>query len=328
MQITRRTAIGGLAATATIQPAFAAPAKITFAFPAPATLPAFIPFQLAMKRGYFTANKLDVTFRVAHGGADVAEQVGVGNVGIGDGNVATVMVVRANGVPVRNVALIGSHCLFTLVTRKAAQIKSLTDLRGKKLGVIGYQDSSYYMLLAVIAAEHIKRSELTIESVGPAGVTQLMIAKSLDGIMAVPEWAVAIENAGVPLDYWQIEKIFPASAELAQSIVASDDLIKRHPETVRGFVNAVLHAVHDCIDDPASAAKDYVSFMPEHKGQEALVETILRRYVTQVYQTTPSSALGRFDPARLKALQEFFLANKLISSAVPIKELYTNEFAG
>jgi NitT/TauT family transport system substrate-binding protein len=328
MQINRRTAIGGLAASAAVRPAFAAPAKVTYVFPAPATLPAFIPWQLAMKRGYYATNKLDITFRVTHGGADVAKQVGVGNVDIGGSNVATVIVVRPNGVPVRNVALLGSHPLFTLVTSKAVQVKSLTDLRGKKLGVIDYQDSSYYMLLAVLAAEGINRSELTIEAVGPAGVTQLMIAKSLDGIMAVPEWAVAIEDAGLPLDYWSIEKIFPASAELAQSIVTSDDFIKRKPEIVRGFVDAVLHAVHDCMSDPASAAKDYVSFMPEHKGQQAVIERILRRYVTQVYQTTPSSALGKFDPARLKVLQEFYLKHNLISSAVPVKDLYTNEFVG
>jgi NitT/TauT family transport system substrate-binding protein len=328
MKITRRSAIGGLTVAAAIRPAFAAPAKVTYLFPAPATLPAFIPWQLAMKRGYYAANKLDVTFRVAHGGAGVATQVGVGNVDIGGGNVATVIVVRPNGVPVRAVALIGSHSLFTLVTRKAVHVKSLADLRGKKLGVSAYGSSSYYMLLAMLAAEGVKRSDMKIEAVGPAGVTQLMIAKSFDGIMAVPEWAVAIENAGVPLDYWPIENFFPASAELAQSIVTSDEFIKRRPEVVRGFVHAVLQAVQDCMSDPASAAKDYVSFIPEHKGQQTLIETILRRYVTQVYQTTPASALGKFDAARLKVLQDFYLKNKLISSTVPVKDLYTNEFVG
>lgn len=327
MQITRRIAIGALAAAA-IRPAFAAPAKLTYLFPAPATLPAFIPWQLAMKRGYYAANELDVSFQVGRGGADVAKQVGVGNVEIGGGGVATVIAVRPNGVPVRNVALIGSHSLFTLVTRKAVGVKSLGELRGKKLGVIGYQDSSYYLLLAVLAAEGIKRSELTIESVGPAGVTQLMIAKSLDGIMAVPEWSIAIEDAGVPLDYWPIEKVFPASAELAQTIVTSDDFIKRRPQIVRGFVHAVLRAVRDCISDPASAAKDYVSFMSEHKGQQALIERILRRYVTQVYQTTPPSALGKFNPALLNVLQDFYLKHNLISSTTPVQDLYTNEFVG
>jgi len=59
-----------------------------------------------------------------------------------------------------------------------------------------------------------------------------------------------------------------------------------------------------------------------------LIEKILRRYVTQVYQTTPPDALGKFDPSLLKVFQEFYLKNKIISSTVPVEDLYTNEFVG
>jgi NitT/TauT family transport system substrate-binding protein len=233
------------------------------------------------------------------------------------------MIVRPNGLPVRAVAQLGSHPLFKLVTRQASNVKALTDLRGKKLGVIGYQDTGYYALLAVLASSGIKRAELKIEAVGPAGVTQLMIAKSLDGIMATPEWAIAIEDAGVPLDYFSIERIFPA---MAQAILASDTIIGQRPAAVGGFVKAVMHALRDCIADPASAARDFVTALPQQAGKTALMERILRRYVTQVYATDPPSALGTFDPARLRTVQKFYLENKIIQKAVPVDELYTNAF--
>lgn len=325
MKITRRTAIGGLLATATIGPAFAAGDKTTYLFPAPSILPAFIPFQLAMKRGYYTANKLDISFHVGHGGADVAKQVGVGNADLGGGVGETSMIVRPNGLPVRAVAQLGSHSLFQIAVRTAANVHKISDLRGKKIGVIGYQDTGYYALLAVLAANGLKRSDLQIQSVGPAGVTQLMIAKSLDGIMAVPEWSDKIESAGIALNYFKVDNYFPA---MAQAILTSDSFIKKRPEVVRGFVHAVLHALRDCISDPASAAKDYVAFVPQHKGKEVQIERILRRYVNDVYRTNPPSALGKFDPKQLKTIQDFYLKNKIISSAVPIKDLYTNEFVG
>ncbi|MGA7975174.1 MAG: ABC transporter substrate-binding protein [Pseudolabrys sp.] len=325
MKITRRTALGGLMAAAVVRPAFAAPEKVTYLFPAPSFLPAFMPFQIAMKRGYYEANKLDVTFHVAHGGADVAKQVGVGNADIGGGMGETSMIVRPNGLPVRAVALLGSHPIFTLVTRKDANIKSLKDLRGKKLGVIGYQDTSYYTLLAVLAANGLKRSDLQVQAVGPAGITQLMIAKNLDGVMATPEWSLAIEGAGVALDHWPVEKYFPA---MAQAILTSDGFIKKRPEAVRGVVHAVLRAIRDCMEDPKAAVRDYVAQVPQHKGKEAVMERILQSYVTQVYQTKPASALGKFDPARLKTVEDFYVKSKIIASAVPIKDLYTNEFVG
>jgi NitT/TauT family transport system substrate-binding protein len=323
MLISRRTAIGGLMATAAMRPAFAAPEAMTYLFPAPSFLPAFMPFQIALKRGYFAANNVAVTFETGHGGADVAQQVGAGNANLGGGLGETSMIVRPNGLPVRAVAQLGSHPLFQLVTRKESNVQSLSDLRGKKLGVIGYQDTGYYALLAVLAASGLKRADLEIQAVGPAGVTQLMIARSLDGIMATPEWADTIETAGVSLDYFSVEKIFPA---MAQAILTSDKLIKEHPEVVGGFVKSVIQALRDCMADPAAAARDFVAAVPQQTGKEADMERILRRYVTQIYATTPASALGTFDPARLKTVQKFYLDNNIIQTAAPIEDLYTNEF--
>jgi NitT/TauT family transport system substrate-binding protein len=69
-----------------------------------------------------------------------------------------------------------------------------------------------------------------------------------------------------------------------------------------------------------------VTIVPQHAGKEAEIERILRRYVTDVYHTEPPSALGRFDPERLRIVQKFYLDNNIIQSAVPIEDLYTNEF--
>ncbi|MFA6265578.1 MAG: ABC transporter substrate-binding protein [Pseudolabrys sp.] len=322
MKITRRTAVGGLLAAAVVRPAFAAE-KVTYLFPAPGFLPAFLPFQLALKRGYFAKNNVEVTFQTGRGGADVAQQVGAGNADIGGGLGETSMIVRPNGLPVRAVAQLGSHPLFTLVARKESGVKDFADLKGKKLGVIGYQDTGYYALLAVLAAKGIKRDDLQIQAVGPAGVTQLMIAKSLDGIMATPEWAVDIENAGIALDYFPIEGIFPA---MAQAILTSDKMIKERPAAVSGFVKSVMQAVRDSMADQAAAVKDYVAAVPQHAGKEKIIAEILARYVKNVYATNPASALGTFDPKRLKTVQDFYVTNKIIQSAVPVEDLYTNQF--
>lgn len=323
MRITRRAAVGGLMATAAFRPAFAATEKVTYLFPAPAFLPAFMPFHVANKRGYYTKNNVEVAFQTGRGGADVAKQVGAGNADLGGGLGETSMIVRPNGLPVRAVAQLGSHPLFQLVTRKESNIKSFKDLRGKKLGVIGYQDTGYYALLAVLASADLKRSDLEVQAVGPAGVTQLMIAKSLDGIMATPEWAFAIEGAGITLDYHPVEKTFPA---MAQAILTSDKLVKERPAAVGGFVKAVMQALRDCMKDPASAAADFVAEVPQHKGKEKVMEQILRRYVDQIYTTEPASALGKFDAKRLKTVQDFYLKNGIIQSAVPVEDLYTNQF--
>lgn len=325
MQMTRRTAVGVLIAAANVRPAFASPERVRYLFPAPSSLPAFIPFHVARKRGYFNMNSIELEIRTVSGAVEVAKQVAVGNADVGGALGETTMIVRPNGLAVRGVALLGQHPLFQIVTRKAANIKTLTDLRGKKLGVIGYQDTGYYALLAVLAANGLNRSDVQILSVGPAGTTQLMIEQSLDGVVAIIEWADAIESAGIALDYFKIDRIFPA---MAQAIVASDKIIKERPLAVAGVVKSILHGLRDCISDPASCATDFIAAVPQHEGKEVEIERILRRYVSDVYQTEPSSALGRFDPARIEKVQSFYFKNKIISAETQVEDLYTNDFVG
>jgi NitT/TauT family transport system substrate-binding protein len=329
MSITRRAFSRGLAggliaAPALVSRAFAAE-PVTYLFPAPAVLPAFVPHHLAQQRGYFAAAGLNVTFQTGRGGADTAKQVAVGNADLGGGVGETTMIVRPNGLRVRGVALLGGRPIFQVAARRSANIKTLADLRGKKVGVIAYQDTGYYALLGVLAASGLKKSDLEIQAVGPAGVTQLMIAGSLDALMSVPDWSDAIESAGVALDYFPIDDVFPA---MAQAVLASDDTIKNKPDAVRGVVQAILRAVRDCIADPAAAARDFVAAVPQQAGKEAEVERIVRRYASETYLTNPPAKLGYFDPARLGKVEKFYLDNDIIHSAVPVEELYSNDFIG
>ena len=322
MNFSRRGILAGLLAAPTLRSAFAAE-NVTYLFPAPIFLPAFIPHHLAQKRGYFAAEGLNVRFEVGRGGADVAKQVAVGNADVGGGVGETSMIVRPNGLKVRGAALLGQHPIFQIAARKAANIKSIADLKGRKVGVIGYEDTGYYALLGVLAASGLKKADLQIEAVGNAGMTQLMIAGSLDAIMATPDWADAIETAGVPLNFFPIDTIFPA---MAQAILASDGIIQKKPKVVGGVVRAILHGLRDCLDDPAAAARDFVAAVPQQAGKEAQILRILKRYDVDCYRTEPPSDLGKFDPNRLRAVQKFYLDNHIIREAVPVADLYTNQF--
>lgn len=324
MNITRRTALVGALAMPAIRVASAAE-PLTYLYPAPSFLPAFVPHRLAESRGYFAAAGLAVTTQTGRGGADVAKQVGVGNMDLGGGMGETSMIVRANGVPVKGVALLGGKSLYQIAVRQSLGLKSIADLRGKKVGVIGYQDTGYFDLLGTLSVLGIHKADLQIQAVGPAGMTQLMIAGSLDAIASVPEWGVMIEDAGTKLDYFPIDGIIPS---MAQAVVASDSIIAKRPKAIKAFVGALLRSVRECAKDPAAAAKDFAAITPQQAGKEAQIERILRRYAANVWAVAKPADLGRFDPQRLAKMQKIYLANELIEKAVPIPELYTNEFVG
>lgn len=297
--------------------------EVTYLFPAPDFLPAFAPFQLAKAKGYFTDAGLDVTFRVGKGGADAATQVAVGNADLGGGIGDTPIIVRANGLDIRGVALLGGRGLTQIVWRKDSGITGPKDLKGKSVGVMSFQDTTYYNLLGVLAAEGIDKGDVDIQAVGPGGIIQLSIAGKLDAFSGVPEWTAAVRGAGVDLGEATVDSIFPA---MAQAIFASDKTVKERPEVIMGFVGAVLHAIRDINADPAQAAKDYVAAVPQHAGKEAQIEGILRAYSEKVYPEGEGQPLGAFDPDRMAAVQKFYVDAGIVSNAVPVEDLYTNAF--
>jgi len=321
----KRTILKTIAAAAVALSATAAMAteKVTYLFPAPDFLPAFAPFQIAKGKGYFTDAGLDVTFQVGKGGADVATQVAVGNADLGGGIGDTPIIVRANGLDIRGVALLGGRGLTQLAWRKDSGITGPADFKGKSIGVLAFQDTTYYNLLGALASVGLTKNDVDIQAVGPGGIIQLTIAGKLDGFSGVPEWIAAIQGAGVALEQQPVDSIFPA---MAQAIIASDKTIKERPEVVRGVVQGVLKAIKDIETDPAQAAKDYVSFVPQHSGKEAEIESIMRAYAALVYPAAENQPLGSFDPARIAAVQKFYVDAGLVSTAVPVEELYTNDF--
>lgn len=297
--------------------------SLTYLFPAPDFLPAFAPFQLAKSKGYFEAAGLDVTFAVGKGGADVAAQVAVGNADMGGGIGDTSIIVRANGLEIRGVALLGGRGLTQLYWRTDSGITGPQDFAGKSIGVLAFQDTTYYNLLGVLASQGMDKGDVDAQGVGPGGMIQLMISGDLQAISGVPEWADAIRGAGIELGEQSVDTLFPA---MAQAIIASDKMIAERPEVVRGFVGAIIKAIEDIMADPTQAAADYVAAMPRYEGQEASIERIMRDYVEKVYVPAEGQPLGAFDPERIKAVQDFYLANEIVRVAVPVEELYTNDF--
>ena len=300
----------------------AAQEKVTYLFPAPDFLSAFAAFKLAMAKGYYEDEGLDVTFQVGKGGADVAKQVGVGNADLGGGIGDTAIIVRANGLPIRGVALLGKKALTQIYWRNDAGVSSLADLKGKSIGVLSFQDTTYYNLLAALASVGLTKADVDIQPVGPGGIIKLMISGDISAMSGTVDWAAAIRGAGVDMTMLPINDVFPA---MAQAIIASDKIIAERPEVVQGFVNATIKAYLELISDPATAAVEYVAAVPQHEGKEKIMEGIFKGYIDLVYGSD-ASTFGQFDETRLKAVQDFYIKHEIVRTAVPIEETFTNQF--
>jgi NitT/TauT family transport system substrate-binding protein len=295
---------------------------VTYLLPAPASLPAFGPWMLAKQRGYFTDEGLNVTFQVARGGVDVAKQVGAGNAVIGGAIGDTPILVRANGVPVKSVAVLGGGALMQLVLN-TDKVKSVADLKGKTITTLAYQDTTFFALLGMLATQGLTKNDVNAQAVGPVNIWKLFAAGQADAMASVPDWTYFAQAAN-PTMHTQVIPSDSLFKSMAQAIVASDDTIAHNPALIGKLVRATLKGMKSIMDDPAAAAVDYVKFAPEHEGEQAAMTEIFKGFNKYVY--AGQKKLGEMDAERLATLQDFYLKQGIIEQKTPVAELYTNQF--
>lgn len=294
--------------------------SVTYLLPAPPALPAFAPWMIAQQRGYYAAEGLDVKFITAKGGADVAKQVGAGNAPLGGGVGDTPIIVRANGIPVKAVAVLGGSSFMHLAIDKDAGIQNIPQLKGKTIGAMSYSDTTYFALLGMLKANGLNKSDVDIQASGPA-VWKLFANKSIPALASIPEWSVDAELAGVQVDIIPADTYFKS---MAQAILASDKVIEEDPELVRRFVKATVKGLQDIMQDPGAAAQDYIKAVPAYQGKEDYVNRVFQLYNKLVYagQAQP----GKIDADRLASLQDFYVSEGIVQTKVPLAELYSNDF--
>jgi NitT/TauT family transport system substrate-binding protein len=320
----KAAAVAAAAVLATVPGASFAQEKVSYLFPAPDFLPAFTPFQVAREKGYYEEAGLEVTWAVGKGGADVAKQVAVGNVDLGGGIGDTPLIVRPNGLDVKAVAVLGGKALTQIVIRKDSGATDIAGLKGKDLGVLSFQDTTYYNLLAALASVDLNKSDANIQAVGPAGMIKLMISGDLDAISGTPDWTAAIEGAGVELTVIPINDLFPA---MAQAILASDKIIEERPEVVRGFVQATLKGMRDVMTDPKGSSKLLSETMPQFEGKAAMLEDIMKRYTELVYATEDMTKLGMIDAERVADVAAFYKDVEIVTDVLATEDYFDNAFA-
>ncbi len=295
--------------------------EITYLLPAPSTLPAFGPWMIAQAKGYYAAEGLDVKFVTGRGGVDVAKQVGAGNAVIGGAIGDTPIIARAQGIPIKAVAVLGAGSLMQLVTHKDEKIESPRELKGKTVTVISYTDTTYYALLGMLSKVGLTKNDVTIQAAGPAGVWQQFASKKAAGMAAVPDWTVSAMDAGAQVDILPADVYFKS---MAQAILASDETIQKNPQLIQKLVRATLKGMKDIMTDPKAATAAYVAHVPAHKGKEASIQRVFELYKQYVYagQKVP----GQMDEARLGELQKFYVGHGVVPKEVPLKDLFTNQF--
>lgn len=183
-----------------------------------------------------------------------------GGVVIGTAAETPVAFATLNGLPVRVIGTLNRHEPFDVVA--TTEIKSLKDLKGKKIGYSQGTNAHYYLSKALAAAD-LKLSDVTAVSLNPADFVSSLVNGALDAfIWTEPHISQAIKQGNGRFHAINT----PGLYRTYSNIITLQSTIDQKPELLVKALKALIAGDKALKADPESAIRivsDRIKLDPE-----------------------------------------------------------------
>ncbi|HWQ15329.1 MAG TPA: ABC transporter substrate-binding protein [Roseiflexaceae bacterium] len=287
----------------------------------------FAHFYVADRKGYYAAEGLKVTFDYNFE-TDVVQRTAQGTVHFGAASGDSVLLARAQGLPVVTVATTSQRFPVVFYSKQAAGITRPEDMRGKSVGIPGRFGASYIGLQALLYASKIPEADLNVQEIGFAQVAALAEDKVQVASGYGNNEPVQLAQQGIPVNVIRVADYFPLASD---GIIVSEKLIAEQPEVVRGFVRATLRGMQDTIANPDEAFQISLEYIPELKQADEATRQLQRTVLQETLpywqsEQTAEQGLGFTDEASWRATHTFLRDSGLLKQDVDISQAFTNHF--
>jgi NitT/TauT family transport system substrate-binding protein len=202
---------------------------------------------VAADRGLFKKYGLDVTFEKVKSGTEAIAFLSQGTVDVGGIAIVTSLWNSWNrGLDIRIIAPGGLEPMKgsstnLLVSKKAqeAGVKTIADLKGKKVGAAGGPGSgSEYLIAKALEQAHLTIRDINLLNVSNPDVPAALAAGTIDAGLAGPPYSTQALNSGNAAVL--ATDLTPGLMTVA--FVGSGKFIKERPEVAQRFVLALMEA--------------------------------------------------------------------------------------
>ena len=283
----------------------------------------FAPLYVAMQRGYFRAEGLDVSLDYSMETDNVA-LVGAGQIAFAVVSGEQVLLGRAAGLPVVYVMNWYRKFPVGIVSLADAKIQSMADLKGKRIGIPGLYGASYIGVRALLEAAGLKENDVTLDSIGYNQVAALTSGQVQAAVVYVANEPVQLKSEGYQVNILRSADVI---ALVSNGLITNEKTLKENPELVRKMVRATLHGIADTISDPQAAyeiSKTYVEALA--KADETVQKQVLAASIDLWSVPTDTSPAGYSNPIAWDNMQTVLLRMGLLKAPLELKQVFSNDF--
>ena len=215
-------------------------------------------FLMALEKGYFKAEGLDVTIDTGNGSREAIPRVASGTYDVGFGDVNSLIRFRDENpsVDLKSVMMIYDKPPFSIVGRKSRGITAdPKSLLGKKFGAPA-ADAAYAQWPIFKAVNKLDDSAMKFENVGFPVREPMLASGEVDAVFGFANSSfINLKSRGVPADDIVVMLMADHGVELYGNVImVSPKFLAEKPEAVRGFLKALTKGVRDTIAAPDAGA--------------------------------------------------------------------------
>ena len=283
------------------------------------------PIYLALKKGYYKEENIDLTVLRGSGSSDSAKKIDLGQSDIGISDAPTVLTAISKGANLKMVAVVYDKAGNNLVFRKSANIKTPKDLVGKKIAVPP-ADSHRVLWPAFAATQGIDANAVTMVNVKPEGKQAIVAAGEVDGAFDLYTSYAIWEKV---LGKGEVGHLLWADYGLpiyGHTYFVNNDLIKKNPKLIERFLRATHKGWRDAKASPA-ASIDAMVEQVAGLDRATLLATMPQILDLCVTERSSKHGLGWIEPELMQKTMDITFATAKPDKPMAIADVFTNEFS-
>jgi len=283
------------------------------------------PIYLALKKGYYKEEGIDLTVLRGSGSADSAKKIDLGQADVGISDAPTVLTAISKGANLRMVAVVYDKAGNNVFFRKSANIKTPKDLVGKKIAVP--PADSHRVLWPAFAAMHgIAPDAVTLVNVKPEGKQAIVAANEVDASFdlytSYAIWEKVLGKGDVGHLLWA-DFGLPI---YGHTYFVNNELIKKNPKLIERFLRATHKGWRDAKANPAASIDAMVEAVPG-LDRNTLLATMPQILDLCVTERSAKYGLGWIEPELMQKTMDITFASNKPEKAIAVADTFTNQFS-
>jgi NitT/TauT family transport system substrate-binding protein len=280
----------------------------------------YAPFYVAVEKGFYEDAGIELEFDYSYETDGVA-LVGANELQFSVVSGEQVPIARAEGLPIVYVMAWYERYPVAVVAKTEQNIKTPSDLEGKRVGLPGLFGANYVGLRALMGEVGLEESDLTLDSVGFNQV-EVLAADTSDAIVGyIANEPIQLRAQGYDLDVILVADYLDL---VSNGIITNQTTLDSNPDLVRRMVDATLKGIQYAVENPEEAFQICFNFVEGLEDADQEVQFDVLKASLELYQTDP---YGYSNPQAWSNMQDVLLQMGLMKDAIDLEGAYTNEFS-